>query len=296
MRLFILIAVMLACPMFAAVPTTKPAFGVTVVGSGPPMILIPGLACSGEVWRATAEQFKSRYECHLITPAGFADQPPTGERFLEPLGSALVDYIRERRLDRPIIVGHSIGGLVAYSIASRKPECIGPLIIVDAVPCMAAFGADRMDAAALKLQGEAVEREMTSLPRPEFLARQRKLVGMWIKDKAQRSTVVQWTERSDQPSIARAAADMFSCNLHDEVAGITSPVLLIAVAHPDVQSGTRRSAEQLTALYQRQVEKIPKVQVATTTEARHFVMIDQPHWLWKQMQTFLAQPTNAEGR
>ena len=50
-------------------------FAVKVTGTGQPMILIPGLACSGEVWDSTVAHFKDRCECHVLTLAGFAGQP-----------------------------------------------------------------------------------------------------------------------------------------------------------------------------------------------------------------------------
>lgn len=55
-------------------PTTYP-FDVAVKGKGPAMILIPGLASSGEVWDTTVEHFKDRYECHVLTLGGFAGAP-----------------------------------------------------------------------------------------------------------------------------------------------------------------------------------------------------------------------------
>ena len=38
------------------------------------MILIPGLTCGGDVWKSTVEHFKDRYECHVLTLAGFAGE------------------------------------------------------------------------------------------------------------------------------------------------------------------------------------------------------------------------------
>src|SRR3954452_20806767 len=58
-------------------------FVARVSGSGPPMILIPGLANGGNVWDGTVAHFQGRYECHVVTLAGFAGQPAIGEPFLE---------------------------------------------------------------------------------------------------------------------------------------------------------------------------------------------------------------------
>src|SRR5689334_20013832 len=64
-------------PILGAAASTADAqkqspFTVKVVGKGRPMILIPGLMCSGDVWDTTVEHYKSSYECHVLTLAGFA--------------------------------------------------------------------------------------------------------------------------------------------------------------------------------------------------------------------------------
>src|SRR2546423_9328585 len=112
-----------ASALFAA-PATQPTrasvpFGVQISGQGRPMILIPGLACSGEVWDATVDHFKDRYECHVLTLAGFAGQPPFDGPWLQTIRKGLVDYIRQNKLDRPIIVGHSIGGVLTQSMGIK---------------------------------------------------------------------------------------------------------------------------------------------------------------------------------
>jgi N-formylmaleamate deformylase len=47
-------------------------FRVQVSGYGQPMILIPGLASSGEIWNSTVDRYARTYECHVLTLAGFA--------------------------------------------------------------------------------------------------------------------------------------------------------------------------------------------------------------------------------
>src|SRR5205807_9133314 len=107
-----LLALLFLTSALSAQPTTRSSgekpFGVRIVGHGRPMILIPGLACSGEVWDATVDHFKDRYECHILTLAGFAGQPPVQGPWLQTVANGLADYIRQKKLDRPVIVGHSI--------------------------------------------------------------------------------------------------------------------------------------------------------------------------------------------
>jgi len=107
---------------------------VEVTGAGRPMILIPGLGCGGNVWDGTVAHFKDAYECHVVTLAGFAGQPAIGEPFLQQVRDGLSDYIRAKKLERPIIVGHSLGAFLAFWLAADRPDQTGPIIAVDGVP------------------------------------------------------------------------------------------------------------------------------------------------------------------
>src|SRR5262249_8129890 len=54
----------------------QPSFSIKVPGHGAPMILIPGMASSGDTWKSTVAHFQNHYTCHVLTLAGFAGEPP----------------------------------------------------------------------------------------------------------------------------------------------------------------------------------------------------------------------------
>ena len=119
----------------APVVQTSPAFAsdrlsVEVVGSGPDVILIPGLASSREVWRAEAERLKATHRVHLVQLAGFAGEPwAHGDGpFLEPVVDELARYVREAGLERPAVIGHSMGGLTAVLLAQAEPGLVGKVM------------------------------------------------------------------------------------------------------------------------------------------------------------------------
>src|SRR5688500_15254744 len=108
-----------AAPAAPAGPASAPTrCSVQVVGSGPDVILIPGLAGSREVWRGSAAGVPG-YRYHLVQVAGFAGAPVRGNakgQMVRPLAEEIARYIAANRLDRPALVGHSIGGRVAMEI------------------------------------------------------------------------------------------------------------------------------------------------------------------------------------
>ena len=109
------------CLKVAEKPNTK-VVTVAVTGTGRPMILIPGIACGGDVWDDSVVHFKNTYQCHVVSLAGFAGQPGISGPLLERVRDALITYINEQKLDRPIIVGHSLGGFVGVSLGASIPD------------------------------------------------------------------------------------------------------------------------------------------------------------------------------
>ena len=122
-RRFILAA--LAFPLVACAPAVLEAapfvptrFSVEIRGSGPDVILIPGLTSGRDVWRTTLGAAPG-YRYHLIQIAGFAGEPVRGNRdgpVMAPVADEIARYIASRRLDRPAIVGHSMGGTLAMMV------------------------------------------------------------------------------------------------------------------------------------------------------------------------------------
>ena len=124
-------------------------FSVEVVGQGPDVILIPGLSSSRAVWADTAARLKATHRVHLVQVRGFGETAGVNASgpVLQPLVDELAVYIRAARLDRPAIIGHSMGGLAALMLAADHPALPGKLMVVDALPFIGPlFGAPSVEA------------------------------------------------------------------------------------------------------------------------------------------------------
>src|SRR5215813_13639821 len=112
---------------------TPHAFSVEVRGSGRPVILIPGLGCPASVWRDTVAHLHGLgYQTHTLTLAGFAGKPRIDQPLARTTVEELARYIRDRHLVSPVVIGHSLGGTLAYWLAAREPGLVGAMIIIDA--------------------------------------------------------------------------------------------------------------------------------------------------------------------
>jgi pimeloyl-ACP methyl ester carboxylesterase len=264
-------------------------FSVKVVGKGKPMILIPGLACAGAVWDGTVDHFKDHYECHVLTLAGFAGQPPVEGPFLETVRKAVVDYIRAKKLDKPVIVGHSLGGFLVYRLGETEPDLVGPLVAVDGLPCMlAVFTPTDPSPQMLKQTGDAAQARMAKASREDYLKNQGAMMKAWLDGSKYQDTVTKWGADSDQATVAKAMGELLSFDARTDIGRIHTPVLhLAAIDKRAVGAGVSR--DTITKRMEAQLTKIPVHELAVAEGSRHFIMYDAPEWMWKKMDEFLAK-------
>ena len=142
----------------AAEPFAATSFKVEVQGKGNPVIMIPGLMSDSRVWQQTAAKLSKTHQLHLISIAGFAGQPAIEGALLPVVKMELLDYIKNRQLQRPAIIGHSLGAFLAYDLASSAPDKIGKIIAVDGLPFLApVFTRDASSSvASVKPQAEGI--------------------------------------------------------------------------------------------------------------------------------------------
>jgi len=299
-RLFVL-SLAAAGLVAAALPiqaqTTKQAdqaihsFKVTRTGHGRPMILIPGLVSSGDVWSATVEHFKDRYECHVLTLAGFAGQPAIPAPFLQTVRDDVLRYIAENKLDHPVLVGHSLGGFLVYWIAATAPDKVGPIVSVEGVPYAGAL----MNPGATPESSRAVAEQMKTmyaqLTQEQLGEQTRAILPSMITDPKNAEAAAAWSRTSDPATAGEAMAELMTIDLRETAAAIRTPVLLVGAAGRLQDDVTRK---QVTAAYEAQVAKIPRHQVVMAEHARHFVMLDDPAFLFAAMDRFLGEASGSK--
>lgn len=269
-----------AAPSFAAQPAS---FNVRVEGSGRPMILIPGLSSPCSVWDTTIEHYAARYEVHCLTLAGFAGVAPVEGEFLPRVRRDVVDYIKSRKLDRPVIIGHSLGGFLALWIGATEPHLPGAVVAVDGLPALGAVMNPAVTRQQLEEQGEGMYRMLAAQTREQFAAMTRASLASMMTSSEDADRVAALAVQSDPGAVARAVKEMLTTDLRNDLRAMTAPLLLIAASG----GMPEQFASSVKERYEAQLAAANDATVVVATKARHFVMLDDPAFFFETVDAFL---------
>jgi pimeloyl-ACP methyl ester carboxylesterase len=269
----------------AATTTAHPAFKVDVSGKGAPIILIPGLASAGEVWDGTVARYcGAKHQCHVLTLAGFAGVPAIEGPLLPAVEQQLSDYIAANKFDHPVVIGHSLGGFLGMKLAADHPDQVGQLIIVDTMPALAATQMPSMTREQMKQIAEGMRARMLAQDAEAQKASRLQTLRTMVTKQEDIDRATGWGERSDRASVVNAMTEMMSDDMRQDISRIKAPTLVLGswIAYKDY--GTKLMFEQV---YKTQYQQLAGVKVELADNARHFIMYDDPTWMYDRIDNFL---------
>jgi len=263
-------------------------FDVKVTGQGPAIILIPGVASSGEVWQSTVEVLQGNYQLHVFTLAGFAGVAPLpmqnwGEGYLATQQDAILRSIDEQKLDKPVVIGHSLGGYLALALAASAPDQISGAINVDGLPALGALFAQNNPQNTATTTAKAADKA-PQRGRFDPMAMAKSMAN----DKQWQQRIVTDMYRSDGMTSGRVMGELMQADMRPQLANIRVPVLTLGA----LQHGAPYSTpEQVQTNYEKQLANAPAQyhSFAFSRDSKHFIMADAPQWLNQQIQQFLQQ-------
>lgn len=260
------------------------AFTVKVVGQGEPMILIPGLASSGEVWNDTVAHYSAHYQCHILTLAGFAGVPPVAGPLLPQVEEQLSRYIAAEHMKHPVLVGHSLGGYMILKLAEDHPDQVGKLVVVDGLPALGAIQNPSATPKELRAQADDWAEKNRHQDPKSYAESQRQAVRTMVSGDENFERVYGWGRASDYATEQGAIHDLMADDLRPKLNKIQAPVLAMGtwIAYKDF--ATR---DQIEANYHAQFAGTPHLTFALSDKARHFIMLDDPTWMFSQIDAFL---------
>jgi pimeloyl-ACP methyl ester carboxylesterase len=273
-------------PAFAA-PFASDRITVRTEGSGPDVVLIPGLNSSPRVWAETVKAVPG-YRYHLVQVSGFAGQPKGGNTegpVAAPVAEEIDRYIKEAGLTRPAVIGHSMGGTMGMMLAARHPGDLSRLMVVDMVPFLGMFfGGPGATAATIGPVADRVEAGMRSATPEERSKRAVDTINSMVNTESMRAAGIDDSLRSDADVGTRAYRELIVTDLGPELPKIAVPVTVLYVQPKYVPI----PAAQFDAVYKGAFAPVGKLTLKRIPDSAHFVMWDQPGRFQAEVREFLG--------
>ncbi|MCF8204778.1 MAG: alpha/beta hydrolase [Methylotenera sp.] len=258
---------------------------VDVVGSGRPVLMIPGLNSAASTWTETCAALQPQVQCHIVQLPGFAGAPAVQtDAFLDGMRDRLLAYLDDRQLQQPVVMGHSLGGALALKMAAEKPGRIERLVIVDSLPFFA--GLRGMSPEAAKGAAAAMRQQMLNSTKEQWEAGARQGSMGMSRNPANNERVAGWSLASDRATSAQAMSELWGADLRPLLSKITAPTLVLgAWAAYEPMGSTMDSTRKI---FEGQYAGLAGVKVAMSPRGYHFLMWDDPEWLVGEVKGFLA--------
>jgi len=267
---------------------TSDRISVVTRGSGPDVIFIPGLSSHRDVWAETADALDDRYTVHLVQLNGFGGFPAAGNAegpVAAPVAEEIARYIAEQGLERPAVIGHSMGGTMGMMLAARHPNSVGKLMVVDMIPWMGAmFGPPGATAESVRPVADQVRAGMMAAPADQTSVAEATIATM-IRTESARAQHVEYSRLSDRATSANAFHELIVTDLRPELANITAPTTVLFVIPPSAPI----TPEQYEGYVRISYANLPNARIVKVDDAWHFIMIDQRERFIREVVAFLAE-------
>ena len=107
--------------------------GYDDAGSGyPPLVLVHGAACNRRFWDQQVSRFSSAHRVIAVDLRGHGESDAPSERYpVRLFAEDLASTCTQLGIDNAVVIGHSLGGLVALDFASAYPDRVAAAVMID---------------------------------------------------------------------------------------------------------------------------------------------------------------------
>lgn len=274
----------------AAVTSAQAADDPRVVaqkeGKGRTVVVIPGLLSSPDVFKPSLGAIDG-VEWHWMTVAGFGGVPAPAsiDPFVVPAGEAVADYLAAEDLADVVVIGHSMGGVLALIAAEQVPERIDHIVIVDSAPFLAGllnpFARPEQAAASRN----ALRRQFMAMDDTTYLSFVERGLAVQSKTAEGQAKVMDDVRRSDLAAARIAGVELYTTDYRDLLPKIAADVTVLAAWSPE----TPMPRAELERRYKEQYKMLESVEIIVIDDSRHFIQLDQPTASRDAVETVLGE-------
>ena len=239
----------------------------------PPVILIHGAGGHHLYWPPQVRRLHNQRVFAVDLP-GHGKSAGVGHHTIEDYASETMQFLKALKLNRAVLVGHSMGGAVALQAALEHPKRVIGLVLIGSAARL------RVNPTLLQLSSDPAKAEdvvqtVIDLSFGENAnARLKELAGQRMLE--------------TRPSVLHG--DLLACNSFDVAAGtdkIAAPTLLIFGEHDRMVSP--RNGQNLR-------DQIPGARLELVPDAGHMVMLEQPDGVATLLADFINNIAYRPGR
>ena len=106
----------------------------STLGSGTPLVILHGLFGSGKNWQSHARQFADHFQVIAVDLRNHGESFHADEMNYSAMAGDVAQLLYRLGLSECDILGHSMGGKVAMTLALQNPDLVARLIVADIAP------------------------------------------------------------------------------------------------------------------------------------------------------------------
>jgi 3-oxoadipate enol-lactonase len=126
-------------PHLVPMKTKDGRFGYEAAGdpSMPPLVFLHGIGGAARAWRRQLDFFRGRYRTLAWDMPGYDGSTPLPTVSIAALADALQDFLQQVGAMKPVLIGHSIGGMIVQQLLAKHPRIASAIVLAQTSP---AFG------------------------------------------------------------------------------------------------------------------------------------------------------------
>jgi pimeloyl-ACP methyl ester carboxylesterase len=185
-------------------------------------------------------------------------------------------WLAANHVERPAVIGHSMGGLIGMMLVRDHTERVGRLMIVDSLPFFGTIMAPGATVDALRPTAERIRDSIRNATTPM------ETPPNMSNNPAGVAQVTAWTRAADRKVVAEALYEDLTSDLRPDVAHLSRPItMLYPVPNPAAEATVR-------TLYTQAYAAAPQVKMVPIQNSYHFIMLDQPAAFRAAVDEFIA--------
>lgn len=235
---------------------------------GPDLVFVHGIACNRRFWDAQVRHFASDHRVVVVDLRGHGESDAPRQHYTMGLfADDLAWTCAQLEIHRPVVIGHSLGGLIALEFAATYPDLLRAAVMIDSVLLPPGDRASAVGQIVSGLSSPRAEQSLRDYFATFFGPHDNPERKAWILDQAVRT----------QPHVTRSVWEesLLSWDDADALRRCRGSLLYLDAGTPNADLA-------------RALELCPQMMIGRTIGSGHFSPMEVPEQVNPMLERFLA--------